>query len=168
MASDNVGDPSNGNPAGFIRGLLNEGEGPTAGLQIYRDAGGHIQDSRWFALYQQVNATYADRPAALGLDPYSIPGPTDYEPVELGRGGQYATQVELQVIDRDTGDWFTKLHTYVTDEPHSAEDAEADAFALFGDPDTQNNYGETVMGALAVSFWQTVQYGSLGNSPRRR
>lgn len=162
MASGNIGEPSNGNPAGFIRGLLNEGEAPTAGLQIYRDAGGAIQDSRWFALYQQVSATYADRPEQLGLDPYSIPGPESYETWELGKGDQYATQVQIQVVDRDTGDWITKQHTYVTDLPHTAEEAEADAFAMFGDADTENQYGETVMGALAVTFAQTVPYGSGG------
>lgn len=158
MPDDDAGGPSNGNPAGFIRGLLNEGEAPTAGLQIYRDAGGRIQDSRWFSLYQQVNSTYADRPAMLGLDPFSTPGPTDYETWQWGKGGQYATQVEIQVIDRDTGNWLTKLHTYVTDEPHTAEDAEADAFSMFGDPDTENQYGETVMGALAVTFARTLPY----------
>lgn len=161
MTFDDVGEPSNGNPAGFIRGLLNEGEGPTSGLRIYRDAGGHIQDSRWFELYSQTAATLADRPAALGLDPFSIPGPTDYEQWALGRGNQYATQVHIQVVDRDTGDFFTKQHTYITDEPHTAADAEADAFAMFGDPDTENAYGETVMGALAVTFAQTTPYGSV-------
>ena len=47
MAFGDVGDPSNGNPAGYIRGLLNEGVGPTEGLRIYRDDGGAIQDSRF-------------------------------------------------------------------------------------------------------------------------
>lgn len=148
------------NPAGFIRGLLNEGEGPTAGLQIYRDAGGEIRDSRWFELYSQVNNTYADRPDALTVDPFSVPSPGQYETWRFGRGGQYATQVQVQVVDRDTGQFFTKQHTFVTDEPHTAADAEADAFAMFGDPDTENNYGETVMGALAVTFAQTIPYGA--------
>lgn len=160
MPSGDYGDPSNGNPAGYIRGLINDNIRPTAGLDMYREDGGKIMDGRWFALYQQVNSTYADRPEMLGLDPFSVPGPTDLETWNLGRGGQYATQVQIQVIDRDTGLWFTKQHTYVTDEPHTAADAEADAFAMFGDPDTENQYGETVMGALAVTFAQTIPYGS--------
>lgn len=162
MTFDDVGEPSNGNPAGFIRGLLNEGEGPTAGLAIYRDAGGAIQNERWFALYRQVAQTYEDRPAQLGLDPYSIPGTGDYENWELGKGGQFATQVEIQVVDRDTGDWLTKQYTYVTDLPHSAAEAEENAFTEFGDPEIESAYGETVMGALAVTFAQTVPYGSGG------
>ena len=151
---------SNGNPAGFIRGLINEGEGPTAGLDIYRAAGGEIRDSRWFELFQQVNQTYADRPNQLAMDPFSEPQSGDYETWRFGRGGQYATQVEVQVIDRDTGDWLTKQHTFVSDFPHTPAEAEADAFAMFGDPDTENNYGETVMGALAVTFARTIPYGA--------
>lgn len=149
---------STGNPAGYIRGLLNEGTGPTEGLRQFRDNGGSIQDSRWFDLYGQVNATLADRPGALGLDPFNVPSPGEYETWSLGRGNQFMTQVEIQIRDRDTGLWFTKQHTFVTNDPHTAEDAEDDAFDLFGDPDTENNYGETVMGALAVTFAKTVPY----------
>lgn len=157
MPESDSGFPT-GNPAGFIRGLINEGEGPTAGLSIFRDAGGHIQDSRWFELYGQVNDTIARVPEALGLDPFSTPGPSDYTEWSLGRGGQFMTQVEVQIRDRDTGLWFTKQHTYVTDEPHTPAEAEEDAFAMFGDPDVENTYGETVMGALAVTFAQTIPY----------
>lgn len=148
-----------GNPSGFIRSLQAEGEGPTAGLRIFRDAGGEIQDSRWFDLYRQVADTLAGNEAAAGLDPFSLPGPADYTSWAMGRGNQFMTQVEVQVRDRDTGLYFTKQHTYVTDEPHTAAEAEDDAFALFGDPDTENTYGETVMGALAVTFAQTTPYG---------
>lgn len=159
MATDD-GFPT-GNPAGYIRGLINEGVGPTEGLRFFREDQGAIQDSRWFALYGQVNDTINRIPDALGVDPYSAPGPENYTTWALGRGDQYMTQVEVQVLDRDTGLWFTKQHTYVTDEPHSAADAEEDAFAMFGEPDVENTYGETVMGALATTFARTVPYGSL-------
>lgn len=157
MAGEEEGFPT-GNPAGFIRGLIQEGEGPTAGLRIFRDAGGAIQDSRWFELYGQVNDTIARVPETLGLDPFAVPSPGEYEVWNLGSGNQYMTQVEVQIRDRDTGLWFTKPHTFVTDEPHTAADAEEDAFATYGDPDTENNYGETVMGALAVTFATTLPY----------
>lgn len=151
---------STGNPSGFIRGLLAEGEGPTAGLQIYRDAGGAIQDSRWFSLYSQVANTAADLPESLALDPYSLPAGSDYETWSLGRGGQFMSQVELQIYDRDTGEILSRQYTYVTDDPHTAAEAEADAFDLFGDPETQNDYGETVLGAITTTMATTVAYGS--------
>lgn len=149
------------NPAGFIKALINEGEGPTAGLRIYRDAGGAINDSRWFSLYGQVADTIAREPAVLGLDPFMLPTISDYgEPWAMGKGGQFATQVEVQIVDRDTGLWFTKQHTYITDVAHTPAEAEADAFAMFGDPDTESEYGETVMGALAIHLWQTTPFGA--------
>lgn len=151
---------STGNPSGFIRGLLGEEVGPTAGLVAFREAGGAIQDSRWFSLYSQVANTAADLPASLALDPFSLPSGDDYETWALGRGGQYMSQVELQVYDRDTGEILSRQYTYVTDEPHTAAEAELDAFDLFGDPDTQNDYGETVLGALTTTMATTVAYGS--------
>jgi hypothetical protein len=92
----------------------------------------------------------------------SLPGPGDYGEWTAGRGGQYATQVEVQLIDRDTGLWITKQHTYITDEPHTPYDAEADAFDVFGDPDTENDYGETVMGAVAINLWRTTPFSGAG------
>lgn len=149
------------NPAGFIRGLINEGEGPTAGLGLFREAGGRINDSRWFSLYGQVNDTIDREPGVLGMDPFTLPSMSDYgEPWAAGKGGQFATQVEVQIVDRDTGLWITKQHTYITDEPHTPAEAEADAFDVFGDPDTENEYGETVMGAIAIHLWTTTAYGT--------
>lgn len=145
-----------GNPAGFIKGLIGDEVGPTAGLRAFREAGGEIQDSRWFDLYGQVSDTLAREPGVLAFEPGALPGPSDYGVWSVkGPGGQYATQVEVQIRDRDTGNWYTKQHTYITDDPHTPEEAEADAFDMFGDPDTENDYGETVMGALAVHLWRT-------------
>lgn len=147
-----------GNPAGFIKGLLAEGESATSGLSIFREFGGTIRDSRWYSLYSQVSDTVAREPAMLALDPFTLPSPSDYGEWSTMRPGQFASQVEIQVIDRDTGIWYTKQHTYITDEPHTPAEAESDAFAMFGDPETENSYGETVMGALTVHLWKTVGY----------
>ncbi len=158
MATDEFPGPSTGNPAGFIRGLLNEGENQTNGLDIYRQAGGHIQDSRWAQLYRQVASTYADRPAQLGLDPFSIPGAGDYETWEFGKGGQFATQVQIQVFDRDLGQFVTKQYTHVTNVPHTAAEAEQAAIDQFDPENTGADYNEIMMGAVATSFATTVPY----------
>lgn len=152
---------STGNPSGFIRGLLGEEVGPTAGLRAYREAGGAIQDSRWFSLYSQVSSNIAAQPEMLALDPYSVPSESDMGTWQLGRGGGYLSTVNVQIYDRDTGFLIDKTHFYVTDEPHTAADAEADAFDMFGDPDTENNYGETVLGALQTGTFRTIAYGSV-------
>lgn len=159
MADDNEG-LSTGNPAGFIRGLIQEGEGPTAGLSIYREAGGAIQDSRWFELYGQVANTVGDRPEMLGLDPFLPPNPGEYETWALGRGDQFMTQVDVLVFDKDIGSWLTMPATYVTDEPHSAEEAESWAWDNFDPNNTGSDINQTMYGAIATTFASTVPYGA--------
>lgn len=149
-----------GNPAGFVKQLIQQGYNATQGLGEFRAAGGRIRDSRWFSLYGQVDDTIRRTPETLALDPNQLPGPNDYGVWAMGRGNQYATQVSVTILDRDTGLMTTRQHTYITDLPHTPAEAEADAIDMFGDPDTESAYGETVMGATAVHVWQTVPYAS--------
>lgn len=144
------------NPAGFIRGLLAEGELATPGLQIYRDAGGAIQDSRWFEMWGQVSNTVAQTPEMLALDPFQLPGPADYGEWATRNPGMYATQVEMQVFDRDLGEWLTMPFTYVTDEPHTPAEAEANAMDQFDPENTGSDFNQVMMGAVAVHLWRTV------------
>lgn len=145
------------NVAGYIRGLIGEGVGPTEGLRIFRDEPfGHIQDSRWFQLYREVDATMAGEGSAIGLDPSSLPNPNDYGEFAAGAGGQYVTSVNLQMIDRQTGDWFTQSAEYWTTDPHTPEEAEDYLLANWSDPDLQAQYGVTVMGATAINLWRTT------------
>lgn len=148
-----------GNPAGYIRGLIGEGYSARAGLEAFRGEGGAIRDSRWYALYGQVSDTLARQSEVAGLDPNVIPGPGDYGEWEMGRGGQYATQVSVHVIDRETDLWTTRQYTYVTSDPHTPAEAEAAAMDEFGDPDVESEYGETVYGAIANGLWITRPYG---------
>lgn len=146
------------NPSGYIASLISAGEGPTAGLRIFRDDGGHIQDSRWFQLYGQVAQSIANEPNVLGLDPYSVPGPSDYNSFASGQGGRYVTTLDIQMIDRGTGLWFTQKAQYWTNDPHSPAEAMAWAMANYADVDSQDTYEVTVMGALAVNVSVTTPF----------
>lgn len=157
--ADEIGLPPS-NVAGYIRGLQAEGVGPTEGLRIFRDEPfGHIQDSRWFDLYKSVAQTIESEPAVLGLDPFSTPAPGEYGRFQLGTGGQYVSTVELQMIDRDTGEWFVQKVEYWSQEPHTPAEAEDALLADWADPDAQDTYGVTVMGAVTVNVWQTMPVG---------
>jgi hypothetical protein len=145
-----------GNPAGFIRALIGEGESATSGLAIYREAGGAIQDSRWFQMYGQVANTVAQTPEMLGVDPFNLPGPGDYGEWATSRPGMYATQVEMQVLDRDLGQWLTMPYTYITDEPHTTAEAEQAAMDQFDPANTGSDFNQAMMGAVAVHLWRTV------------
>lgn len=147
-----------GNPAGYIKGLINEGESATSGLDIFRSDGGAIRTQTWFQLYGEVNASMIRAGDAAGLDPYVLPGPSDYSEWAMGTGGQYVTQVNVFVVDRDTGLVGTINYTYVTDEPHTPAEAEAAAFDEYSDADTQDSYGQTVQGTSTANVYRTVSW----------
>ena len=142
-----------GNVSGYIKGLISAGESPTAGLDIFRSDGGEIQTSRWFQLFGQVSNTLADSPQALGLDPFSLPGPSDYDTWSLQRGSGFATQVSMQVYDRDSDTFLSLQSTYITDEPHTPEEAQDWMLANFDPENTGSDFNQVAMGAVATNVW---------------
>jgi hypothetical protein len=148
-----------GNPASFIRGLIEEGTGKTEGLDLYRSFGGEIRDSRWSTLYDQVLNLTENEPTVLGRDIFALPGPSDYDVLEAGTGGRFVTDVKVQMVDRETGLWTTRDYSHWTVDPHTPAEAEASAWAIFGDEDVMDNYGETMMGSVATSVYRTIPYG---------
>lgn len=159
MAPSDAGGVDVGNVSGYVKDYIKAGYSATAALADFRDAGGAIRDSRWYALYGQVTDTIAREPSFLALDPYALPDPSEYGTWAMGRGGQFATQIQLQLIDRGSGLITTQLATYVTDMPHTPVEAQMWAQDTFGDPDAEADYGVTVMGATATKIWTTVPYG---------
>jgi len=149
-----------GNPSGFIKGLIDEGEGPTSGLQIFRDAGGEIRTQTWFQLYGEVNEALITSGEASALDPYQLPDPAGYSEWKMGRGGQFATQVKVFFTDRDTGVVGTTNYTYITDQAHTPGEAEAAAFDEYADADNENEYGQTVQGTMTTNVFATVPWST--------
>lgn len=147
------------NPSAYIKELIEQGVGPTQGLKDFRGDDGEITDSRWFKLFGEVNGLLDREDQILGLAGGSVPPPELYGSFEAGSGGQYVTTVEIQMIDRGTGDWYTQQYQYWTADPHTPEEAQDDAWAMFGDADTESQYEQTMMGAVAVSFWRTTPFG---------
>src|ERR1700693_5761136 len=137
-----VDPPANvGNVSGYIRDMVGQGLSATEALAQYREFGGAIRDSRWYALYGQVTDTVAREPEFLAVNPYVLPDSSQYGTWAMGRGGQYATQVQIQLVDRGTGLITTQLSTYVTDVPHTGIEAEAWAQDQFGNAESEADYG---------------------------
>jgi hypothetical protein len=153
--------PANiGNVSGFIRDLVESGQSATQALNTFRGAGGAIRDSRWYALYGQVTDAIAREPQFLAVNPYALPSPSEYGTWAMGSGGQYATTVEVQLLDRGTGLTVTQLYSHITNEPHTGIEAEQAAEDQFGQPEGEGDYGVTYMGAIAKAYYQTVPYGA--------
>lgn len=149
-----------GNISGWVKDYVVNGWNSTDALADFRANGGAVRDSRWSSLYGQITDTVAREPSFLALDPYAVPDASEYGEWAMGRGGQYATQVAIQLVDRDTGDLTTQLATYVSDDAHTPIEAQQWAIDTFGTGDAQADYGVTVMGATATKVWQTVPWGT--------
>src|SRR5438105_2738550 len=103
MASNKPGASNIGNPAGFVSQYVQQGLSARAALREFRDAGGTMGNERFRSLYASVADSLARGGSYASLDPYSVPSPADLGTWKMGRGGQYATQVTLHGVDKQTG-----------------------------------------------------------------
>lgn len=146
------------NPSGFFAQMIGEGTSMRQSLLRYREAGGSIGNERGRRLYEQVRDALVRTPDIMALDPTSLPSATDYATWEMGRGGQYATQVQIQVVDVASGVRYNKQYTHITNQPHTKMEAETEALEIFGDPEVAGDYGEDIQGAVAVRMYQTTPF----------
>jgi hypothetical protein len=151
--------PNPGNPAGFIAYHLSIGTSARGALEEWRDLGGTSGDRKWFSLYGQVEDTLLRTADVAALDPTVLPSAADYGVWSMGQGNQYATQVNVTYIDQETGLRSASPYTYVTDDPHTPEEAEQAAMDEYGGDDNADRYGQTITGAFTVHVWQTEPFG---------
>lgn len=150
--------PVPGNPAGFIAYHLSIGSSARESLAEWRSLGGSAGNQAWYRLTGQIADTINRTADMAALDPSSLPSSADYGEWSMGRGGQYATQVSVTAIDQETGLLSTSQYTYVTDEPHTPEEAEMAALDEYGTDDNASRYGQIVTGAFTTHVWQTVPF----------
>lgn len=159
MAGDDFDVP--GNPAGFISDKIREGVGATQSLEDFREAGGQMRRQSWFRLFGEVADTITRSAEASALDPGSLPDAGDYGVWEMGKGGQYATQVNIMFRDRYSGVIGTAPYTHITDDPHTPDEAIASGIDLYTDDEAAQRYDQQVLGGIATNVWQTIPFSSV-------
>jgi hypothetical protein len=147
-----------GNPAGYMADAWERGLSGRAALQEFRDAGGAMRDSYFRELYAQVGDSLTRRGSIGDVGMYDIPDPNQYSTWSMGKGGQFATQVEVSFRDKDTGIFGTKDFTYVTDEAHTKFEAESAAWDEYADPDNADEYDQVAQGTRTINMYQTVAW----------
>lgn len=154
--------PSTGNIAGFIKGLIDEGVGPTEGRQLYRDAGGRVGNDAWSRLYGETYDALQRSTTAGALDLDTLPSPEQYATWSMGRGNRYATQVNLFTRDTGSNDVGKMNYTYITDAPHTPQEAIDAAWDQFFSADQLavegSGAGQVPLGATIQNVYQTVPY----------
>lgn len=148
-----------GNRAGFIARAIQQGMSANQTLAALREGGAGMARQAGLRLYGQVASSLANREAQISYPTNALPRAEVLSPWAMGRGGQFATQVEIQVRDRRTGIISAVQYTHVTDEPHTGDEAIQAGMDLYGDTDTQNRYGQTVEGGVVINRFETVPYG---------
>lgn len=161
MTFDEFGEetPRPGNPSGFIAYHQSIGTSGRGALAEWRELGGTSGDAKWRELWGQVADTVARTESTASLQPDVLPSPTEYGEWAMGQGGQYATQVSVTYIDTETGLRSSSPYTFITNDPHTPEEAEAAAMDEYGSDEAADRYGQTITGAFTVHIWQTVAFG---------
>jgi hypothetical protein len=147
-----------GNPAGFMVDAIEQGLSSNQAIAAFREAGGAMGNEAFRRLYGEVGASIADRSAAAALDPYALPGASDYTKWSMGAGGQYVTTVDVLFRDVGTNDVGRKQYMYKTADPHTPAEAQLAAWGDMGDPDNESQYGQRMVGAITRNVYLTVPW----------
>jgi len=131
-----------------------------AALNAFREAGGAMRRQTWYRLYGQTADTLARSPESSALEPGAIPNAEQLGTWAMGAGGQYATQVNVLFRDRNSGVVGVAPYTYVSDDPHTPDEAIAAGIDLYSDDEAAARYDQQILGGVATNVWQTVPFGS--------
>lgn len=149
-----------GNPSAFMAQHVRLGSSATEALEEWRALGLTYSDTPWYQQYGQVADTIARSGDWARLDPGEIPAGADYGEWSMGKGGQYATQVNVTYLDEETGLRSSQPFTFITDTPHTPDEAEQAAMDEYGSDENAEAYGQQVTGAFVVHVWQTTPFAS--------
>lgn len=123
------------------------------GLRLFREAGGHISNARWFALVGSAREAYASRSVELAKDVNAIPSSEDITTWEnLTRRGYYQ-QVNVIVRDRATGEKRIVPYTAMGRVLRSRKDVIQEALDSISGGISSGNYEEDILGALYVGTY---------------
>lgn len=147
-----------GNRAGYVAELLREGNSANSILRTLQESGADMQRQAGLRLVAQVRDSMQRSAEIQSLPGNQLPSADQYGTWAMGRGGQYATQVAVYLLDRDTGESIKAFYTHVTNEPHTPEDAANAAIDVFNTSDEESEYNQRVVGALPDNMWTTVPY----------
>lgn len=149
-----------GNPAGFIADRIREGVNANRALQEFQGAGGGMRRQSWYRLYGEVRDSIARSPEASSLDPGATPTGAQYGTWAMGRGGQFATQVNIMFRDKASGVVGSAPYTHISDEEHTPDEAIAAGIDLYSNDDAASRYDQQILGGIVTNVWQTIPFES--------
>lgn len=149
-----------GNPVGYIAEAQGLGWSQSETLRTFRADGSSMATETFGRLWNEVGDSIARQSSAAGLNPFEIPDPNAYSTWTMGKGGEFATSVNVLFRDVDTGIVGTKQFLYVTSDPHTPAEAQQAAWDEFSDPENQEQYGEVALGTSTRNVYRTLAFNS--------
>lgn len=112
-----------GNVGGYVERAIREGMSQRRTEELFRQ--NDIQVSRQTVrdTYKDVRESMLARGDVQGLPYHRIPEMDYFSPWEAGRPGRYAYQVNVRIMDTDTGEIVERPWTVMSDEPISINKA---------------------------------------------
>lgn len=147
-----------GNPVSYIAEAQGLGWTQSETLRTFRADGAEMATQTFGRLWHEIADSSARQSDAASLDPMALPGPNDYATWTMGKGGEYATSVNVLFRDVDTGLIGTKQFLYKTADPHTPAEAQQAAWDEFSDPDNEQLYGQVALGVSTRNVFQTQAF----------
>lgn len=148
-----------GSIGGFIRRAISEGMSVTKARNAFRSEQiGRMSNAAFGQMYGQVRAAIGNRSAIAALDYNAIPPAEALTEWRAGAGGRYSSFVEVLVREIGSRDVSTRFHQFVTDEPHTPQDAVDAAIDVIsmGSEDGTTPSGEVVLDGVVTSMTRTI------------
>ena len=146
----------------FVRQAIGEGMGVTEARSLFRQQGiGEMSNEAFGQLFGQVRAAVGRESALAGIDYNAIP-PTDvYTDWAAGEAGRFSSFVEVYVREPGTRSVSSRFYNYVTDGPHSPQEAVDAAMQVMSDAaaDQGTDFDAVVLGGVVSSMTRMTGRG---------
>lgn len=134
---------------------VRQGLSGRAGLAAFRSGGGRIQDARWFRAFGQARAAVSQRPQAMAA-PLDRRATADEVITWTTRGARgRIDQVEVFVMDRDTGEVFPVPYSARSQRGVTRQDAIDEALSRIT-PEGTDGDRQLILGAAHVGTYEMV------------
>lgn len=146
-----------GNIRGLIERGIREGVGADKFYRTAREQGLGISRSSVRQQYNEVRQAMINRGEVAGLPRHRIPDATYFTPWQAGTAGRYAYQLNLTIVDTETGETVARPWTVISDTPISIQNAIGQAIDQANAGIEGGNYAnEEVKGGELSNLYVTV------------
>jgi hypothetical protein len=135
------------------------GSSARAGLQAYREAGGHLASQSWYRLVGEIQASLAEREGIYD-EPLNLrPVASEVKTWTTAKARGYIQQVEVLVREKSTGQIISVPFSVTGKSLVSRRNAISQALDIYSD-DNAKKYDQQVLGAIYTGTYEARPSGA--------